>query len=475
MIKDLLPRELEMNLRDIDSALDYEQPSDSDMMILHLLLDHSRYRQIISANVDYRMFLNRYARASFLLLNHLYKIGSIDYMAAVQEANEFGFAFFERCINDIYAFTPFNFPNDATVLEWCRKRKDAYLERRLGDNLKVHGMSKALEIHNMLDSEMQIGLSVELESSMDGAIERQIDYQNRRRANGGIEGFRTFDWMDRACGGLMKNDLSVIASRPGGFKTGLGINLAMKAVAVDKNVRVCFLNLEMPETQMTPRFVQAFHKMSKEQYENMSPGIQRDALKEVFEENRLISTKTMHLDNQELVSVLDYYHSIGVRLFFIDYLQLIKSKTQYGNRDDLRIRDAIDSIKLWKDKVNDSHICCLAQLKRMEGKRVPTMDDLKGSSYIEEASAMIMMMYSDKDVVTKKEAAELDVNDTRPERLHAWFAKNRHKATGSLSIVVNKSKMQVFESDEATDWMKKNAAKPKKDKPLGKEFGWVKQ
>ena len=103
------------------------------------------------------------------------------------------------------------------------------------------------------------------------------------------------------------------------------------------------------------------------------------------------------------------------------------------------------------------------------GKNIPGMDDLKGSSSIEDAAAWIMIMYSDSEVM-KKEDVKSKIKEKGPEEIYAYFAKNRHSQVGSLKIVVEKRNMRVFDAHEAETWRYENSEDFEKPKDMADDL-----
>ena len=459
---------LDRDLRDIDECLTYKKPTDWEYRILHLMMEWGRYQQFLRANINYRFFKNRYARAAWFILSEAYDEGNCEYTYLYDKAVESGYTFMAQIIMEIFGYTPSSMPKNETIIDWCQKQKDKFMEEKLKDNLGAFGREKAIEADLKLDEEMKLNRHSNIELNMQNAMERQLKRHSERNESG-LDGFSSFQWLNESVNGLKPRDLSIIAARPGGFKTATAMNIIMTAVQRDRKLKACFVNLEMSEGDMIDRFIQSYHHFTGKDVSSLDAGQYLARMNDVFGNGRIMCTDTKHIDIDELINNLDEYHEDGYRLFVIDYIQLIKTKEKYGTRDDLRICEAIQKLKEWKDKVKDSHIICLAQLKRIMGKNIPGMDDLKGSSSIEDAAAWIMIMYSDSEVM-KKEDVKSKIKEKGPEEIYAYFAKNRHSQVGSLKIVVEKRNMRVFDAHEAETWRYENSEDFEKPKDMADDL-----
>ena len=436
-------------IQDIDNSLTYPEQPLFETRLIAMAWEFPDKCDFLFTNIDPRYFKHRYLRALWICSKHLWKNGELDTTNILRVFGDTGFAFRDKCSMSTLEYGAFPIIKNASILDWCRESRAKYMEDRFSENYAAFGLQKAIEIKVLLESEMVIHENDAKSIQMDDQIQEQLEYQKKIKEGGGLEGYRTFSWFDDSCGGLIPNDLITIAARPGGFKTGLAINLALQAVKMNKGLKVAFINLEMPSKQMLPRFVQAYHHVTKAIFQRWDTSKQLEAMNQVFHHKRLISTRAMHLDGKELISVMRKFYDDGFTVFFVDYLQLIRTKQNYGVRDDLRIQEAINHLKEFKDSCDGVHICCLAQLTRgSENKDRPTMADLAGSSYIEAASAMVLINNPLKD----KESSAYN----GPELMNGTVVKNRHGHVGDIGIVIDKAKMLVLDTKAAQEWSLEN-------------------
>lgn len=133
-----------------------------------------------------------------------------------------------------------------------------------------------------------------------------------------------------------------------------------------------------------------------------------------------IESKAMQLKNQK-----------NLGLIVIDYLQLLKSKNKFGNREQ-EVADISRRLKLLTKKL-DIPIVALCQLNReTEKRKTPILADLRESGSLEQDADNVIFLYIPDDEKNKTKTINVDV----------IVAKQRNGPTGTVKIEFNKKQMK---------------------------------
>lgn len=203
--------------------------------------------------------------------------------------------------------------------------------------------------------------------------------------------------------GFQKGDLMILAARPSVGKSTYAINLAIQVSKVN-NAHVALFSLEMSVEQLMMRMFsyQAEIELSKIRSGNLSSdemlllGLAKQDLAKLhiyFDEDSSsniadIRAKCRQLKNE---GKLDF--------IIIDYLQLITSNNNRGNRQE-EVSMISRSLKVLARDLGVP-ILALSQLSRSIESReskVPTLADLRESGSIEQDADLVMFIYRRSDV-----------------------------------------------------------------------------
>lgn len=171
-----------------------------------------------------------------------------------------------------------------------------------------------------------------------------------------------FEKLDNIIHNLNCGELTCIASRPGLGKTTLLIDIVNN---VSKNIddKILFISLENSKEQLEKR-------------------LKSDKVE-------LITDKIFINDIEDICRSLSYkYHYLS--LIVVDYLQLIKPEFR---RKDL-LREKIDIIKALKQLSIELNVPIIitSQLPYLDNKKIPTLEDLKGTTY---HYNKVLLLYND--------------------------------------------------------------------------------
>lgn len=247
--------------------------------------------------------------------------------------------------------------------------------------------------------------------------------------------------LDVATAGLHKEELTVIAARPGRGKTVLGMQIAQQ-IAKNKK-KVMFTSLEMSSLQLCERIITAqsdtnSNKLRKgeikdDEWVDIMKAANRNAI-----ENFMID-KTSRKPSHIRRKIKKYKPDLVV----IDYLQLLEADEKMSARH-LEIGSITRTIKLMTLEFKIP-IIMLSQLTRnAEGQR-PKMSDLRESGSIEQDSDNILFIHGPEDyelskliddgIITADFVNSMIESENKITEL--ILEKQRNGPTGSFLMVFN--------------------------------------
>ena len=228
------------------------------------------------------------------------------------------------------------------------------------------------------------------------------EIQNAAEHEGGLSGVSTgFPDLDKITSGWQKSDLVIIAARPGMGKTALLISMA-RAMAVEHRVGIGIFSLEMSKQQMMLRLVVNHTEIPNENVKrgNLTKAQQNQLMKGVAS----LETAPIFIDDTSGITIFDLrskarrlVRTEGVRVIFIDYLQLMTASGLMGknsNREQ-EVSTISRSLKGLAKELNIT-VIALSQVKRSdrtnEGKE-PQLSDLRESGAIEQDADMVCFIH----------------------------------------------------------------------------------
>ena len=227
--------------------------------------------------------------------------------------------------------------------------------------------------------------------------------------------------------GFMPSKLYIIAARPGGGKTTLALNCAVKAALQEKCVS--FFTIEMSHEELTRKIISEVGAVPHEHLTtgNLSEG-ELDRIAKVAREIKDWNF-TIHDDCQ--ISLEEIYVRCKLDkmkgkldIVFIDYLTLLEtSKKQESFR--LKVNYMTRELKRMSKELKIP-VVVMAQLNRDGDKgekpREPRLSDLKESGSIEQDADVVIFIDRSSDDLKKENAAIISI------------AKNRGGDTGREKI-----------------------------------------
>ncbi len=266
-------------------------------------------------------------------------------------------------------------------------------------------------------------------------------HQNQGMLTGVATGFVDFDKMTT---GMHEGEMIVVAARPSVGKTSLAMNIA-EHVALDLKAPVGVFSLEMTADQLILRMLCS---RSRVNLRNIRDGFlaERDFPKLTGAAGKMAAAP-LFIDDTAGLSILQLrakarrmWQQYGIKLFVIDYLQLLHSTSRRAENRQQEISEISGGIKALAKELNVP-IIVLSQLNRELEKRGPgerpRLSDLRESGSIEQDADLVGLLYREtKNKEGEEDPGELE-QDAIPVRL--FIAKQRNGPTGDVDLTFLKS------------------------------------
>jgi replicative DNA helicase len=267
-----------------------------------------------------------------------------------------------------------------------------------------------------------------------GVLQRIEDSVTRKNIVSGIPtGFADYDQLT---GGLMDGDMIVIAARPALGKTSLLFNIA-ENVVLNQKIPVGIFSLEMTKEQLAFRTVCSAARVNAR---NIVQGFASEAdFPRLTSAAGRLNNAELFIDDTPGLSILNLrararrmVQQFNVKLFGVDYLQLLHSSSKRGqdNRQQ-EVSEISAGIKALAKELRVP-IIVLSQLNRSiesSGWRRPRLSDLRESGQIEADADIVCFLYKPK----------IDDEDEAGEQVEAGpvnllIAKSRNGPTGDVRL-----------------------------------------
>ena len=274
------------------------------------------------------------------------------------------------------------------------------------------------------------------------AINQIEDFHQRQ---GMLTGVGTgFTDLDKMTSGLHPGEMIVIAARPSMGKTSLAMNIA-EHVAIEQKLPVGVFSLEMTSESLVLRMLCS---RSRVNLRNVRDGFlaERDFPKLTGAAGKLANAP-LFIDDSSGLSILQLRakarrmsQQYGIKLFVIDYLQLLHSTARRAENRQQEIADISSGVKSLAKELNVP-VIVLSQLNReleREKNRKPRMSDLRESGSIEQDADLVGLLY-------KPSSGDDEDSGAAPSEEHdavavnLLIAKQRNGPTGDVNLTFLKS------------------------------------
>jgi replicative DNA helicase len=251
--------------------------------------------------------------------------------------------------------------------------------------------------------------------------------------------------LDKMTSGLHGGEMIVVAARPSMGKTSLAMNIA-EHVAVEEKLPVGVFSLEMTSESLVMRMLCSRARVN---LRNVREGFlaERDFPPLTNAASNLTSAP-LFIDDSSGLSILQLrakarrmYQQYGIKLFVIDYLQLLHSTARRAENRQQEIADISNGIKSLAKELNVP-VIVLSQLNReleKDKSRKPQLSDLRESGAIEQDADVVGLLY--KPGRGKGEGGEDDDGGAEQDALsvNLLIAKQRNGPTGDVRLTFLKS------------------------------------
>jgi len=259
-----------------------------------------------------------------------------------------------------------------------------------------------------------------------------------------------FKKANKFTGGWQNSDLVIVAARPGMGKTALMLKNVVECGLT--GVPLGIFSLEMSIHQLTARTVAINSNFHLSQL--IRDGFSKDKYFTTLMERTESMNKFLFmvddrpaLDIREIVTKARMWHrKHGIKILFIDYLQLIKDKTKSNNREQ-EISSISQQLKGLAKEL-DIPVIALAQLSRSVetrgGDKRPRLSDLRESGAIEQDADIVTFIYRPAyyDLEVEQEFATQGANAE-------WsFGKYRAGSLATLGLYFDENKVKYMDPEE---------------------------
>jgi len=294
------------------------------------------------------------------------------------------------------------------------------------------------DINQVNDSRVQSGTRnrADLVNSALGTIEKMFSRQGE--ISGIATGFTDFDKMTD---GLHGAEMIVIAARPSVGKTSLAMGIA-EHVALELNLPVGVFSLEMSGESLILRMMCSLGRVN---LRNIRDGFMSQAdVPQLQLAATRINAAPLHIDDTAALSILQLrararrmHAQHGIKLFVIDYLQLMNSGSRKAQENrQVEISEISGGVKALAKELNVP-VIVLSQLNReleKDKSRKPRLSDLRESGSIEQDADLVGLLYKpdpgdEEEDSSRRSAAEADGIPVN------WLiAKQRNGPTGDVHL-----------------------------------------
>jgi replicative DNA helicase len=242
--------------------------------------------------------------------------------------------------------------------------------------------------------------------------------------------------LDKMTSGLHGGEMVVIAARPSMGKTSLAMNI-VEHVVIEQRLAVGVFSLEMTAESLVLRMLCS---RSRVNLRNIREGFlaERDFPKLTGAAGKLANAP-LFIDDTSGLSILQLRAKArrmaqqhGIKLFVVDYLQLLNSTSRRAENRQQEIADISNGIKALAKELNVP-VIVLSQLNReleKDKSRKPRLSDLRESGAIEQDADLVALLY--KPSSNEEEEGAMQEQDAAPVNL--YIAKQRNGPTGDVPL-----------------------------------------
>ncbi len=345
-------------------------------------------------------------------------------------------------------------PSSANLSYYAEIVQEKYLLRKMihtctdvvsrvyGHEGEVDALMDEVERDILRISEARVqGTTVNIKELVKKAINTIEDFHQRQ---GMLTGIGTgFTDLDKMTSGFHGGEMIVIAARPSMGKTSLAMNIA-ENVCIEQKLPVGVFSLEMSSESLVLRMLCS---RSRVNMRNIRDGFlaERDFPKLTGAAGKLANAP-LFIDDSSGLSILQLRakarrmaQQYGVKLFVVDYLQLLHSTARRAENRQQEIADISNGLKSIAKELNVP-VIVLSQLNReleKDKNRKPRLSDLRESGSIEQDADLVGLLYKPSSGDDDEGAAPAAEEEAIAVNL--LVAKQRNGPTGDVHLTFLKS------------------------------------
>ena len=270
--------------------------------------------------------------------------------------------------------------------------------------------------------------------------------------------------LDELTSGLQRQDLIILAARPGVGKTAMALNIAATC-SVRQGLKVAVFSLEMSATALVRRLLAAEARINLKRLTRglLSKSVDRsDPRQEASDWQRLaeaadrLAEAPLWIDDTASISVLELRGKCrrqlmehGLDLVVVDYLQLMGSGAKAENRTQ-EVSAISRGLKAVAKQLNVP-LLVISQLSRnpeRRGDQRPQLSDLRESGSIEQDADVVIFINRKNRALQPPESAEEEEDLGMAEVI---IAKQRNGPTDMFKLVYQ-DQFTRFENPEFTSY-----------------------
>lgn len=205
--------------------------------------------------------------------------------------------------------------------------------------------------------------------------------------------------LDKITGGWQRQDLIILAARPGMGKTAFAISNILNAALV-QNKPVALFTLEMSDVQIANRMISSLSEVNGEAIRKAS--LSKDEWSRIKSSEQKLQNENIIIDDTPALTIREFRSKCfrlkqkhKIEMVVVDYLQLMVSPDHKKNREQ-EISYISRSLKAVAKEL-DIPVVALAQLSRKVedrgGEKKPMLSDLRDSGAIEQDADIVVFMY----------------------------------------------------------------------------------
>ena len=285
-----------------------------------------------------------------------------------------------------------------------------------------------------IQREQSISNNATIQEHVKNAVGKIEQYFKDKGATTGIEtGFTDFDRMTT---GLHGGEMIVVAARPSMGKTSLAMNI-VEHVALKGGLPVGVFSLEMSADALVMRMICSLARIN---LRDMREGLlQTREFPRIVDASGKLTNSGLHIDDTGGLSILQLkararrmWQQHGIKLFVIDYMQLLHSTSRRGGENrQQEIAEISSGIKALAKNLGVP-IIVLSQLNReleKDKSRKPRLSDLRESGAIEQDADLVGLLYKPGGADDDGDEAESEA-----EQINLLIAKQRNGPTGDVRL-----------------------------------------